>query len=168
VASLRAAHPRPEGLAAVGAFLRERLERVLEDYVGRIRRDPSYPPDTATMPAARIEDHSVTFLGDLAQCLVAIDETGGLESDILRDGTAIQRFVAELHGRQRHRLGWTEAHLARDYEHQADAVEALVRRRAPAVAAETETGVRVVRQLIALAAAAARRAFRHAAQAAAD
>jgi signal transduction histidine kinase len=41
---LRDAPPRPEGLAAAGAFLRERLERVLEDYVERVRRDPTLPP----------------------------------------------------------------------------------------------------------------------------
>ena len=169
---LRVEPPRPEGLAAVGAFLRERLERVLEDYVERLRHEPALPPDVREMPTAKLEDHGITFLGDLAQCLVAIEETGGLHSDILRDGTAIQRFISELHGQQRHRLGWTEAQLARDYDHMTAALEAMVRRRVPDGAApgggpEIETAVRVLRQLIGVAAAAAHRAFRHASQTAA-
>jgi hypothetical protein len=165
VQPLRAEPTRPEGLAAVGAFLRERLERLLEDYVERVRNDPTLPPDVRTMAAAKIEDHGITFLGDLAQSLVAIEETGGPQSDILRDGTEIQRFISELHGQQRHRLGWTEAQLARDYEHQADALEAMVRRQAAESTREVETAVRVLRHLITLAAIAGRRAYRHASQA---
>ncbi len=154
--------PRPAGLAAVGTFLRERLERVLEDYVERVRHDPTLPPDVRTMLAAEIEDHGITFFGDLVQSLVAIEQTGGAGSPIVRDGTAIQRFVAELHGRQRERLGWTEAQLARDYAHKAAALEGMTRRRSTADADETETAVRVLRQLVDRAAASARHAFRHA------
>ena len=165
VQPLRAEPTKPEGLAAIGAFLRERLERVLEDYVERVRKDTSFPPELQTTPAAKIEDHGISFFGDLAQSLVVIEETGGPQSDILRDGTEIQRFISELHGQQRHRMGWTEAHLARDYEHQSDALEGMVRRRAPEATGEVETSVRVLRHLMALAAAAARRAYRHASQA---
>jgi len=164
---LRGDPPRAEGLAAVGAFLRERLERVVEDYVERIRRDPFFPADVRQLPSAKIEDHGITFLGDLAQSLVAIEETGGPQSDILRDGTEIQRFISELHGQQRHRLAWTEAQLARDYEHLTDAVEAVVRRRGSDGAPEIETAIRVLGQLVTAAAAAARRAIRHASQSAA-
>jgi hypothetical protein len=70
--------------------------------------------------------------------------------------------VAELHGRQRERLGWTEAQLASDYAHQADALEAMVRRRTATTAQDTETAVRVLRQLVDAAARSAGRAFRHA------
>jgi PAS domain S-box-containing protein len=160
--ALRAPAPPPAGLAAAGAFLRERLERVLEDYVARLRRDPALPPSVRTMPAAELEDHGITFLGDLVQSLVAIEQAGGAGSDIVRDGTEIQRLVAELHARQRARLGWTEAQLARDFAHHADALEAMARRRTAATPAETETAVRVLRQLVDGAAGAARRAFRHA------
>jgi hypothetical protein len=118
-----------------------------------------------TAPAATIEDHGVTFLGDLAQSLVAIEQTGGPQSDILRDGTEIQRVIAQLHGQQRHRLGWSEAQLARDFEHLTGAADAMLRRRVAGGPDEVETAVRVLRQLIAVAAAAAGRAFRHASQA---
>jgi hypothetical protein len=112
---------------------------VLEDYVERVRRDPALSPDVRAMTAAEIEDHGITFLSDLAQSLVAIEAPGGPASDIVRDGTEIQRFVSELHGRQRERLGWTEAQLARDYAHYADALEAAARRRTGAPPGETET-----------------------------
>jgi Signal transduction histidine kinase len=164
VQPLRAEPPRPEGLAAIGAYLRARLERVLEDYVERVRRDSTFPPTVRTMTAAQIEDHGITFCADVAQSLVAIEETGGPQSEMLRDGTAIQRFVSELHGQQRARLGWTEAQLTRDFEHLADAIEFVVRRSVAEASGETETAVRVLRQLIAVAATAAHRAFRHASQ----
>ncbi len=162
--STRVVSSRPEGLAGLGAFLRERLERLLEDYIKRLRSDPTLPPEASTLASARLEDHASSFFTDLAQSLVAIEQSGGSQSELVRDGSAIQRFVAELHGQQRHRLGWTEAHVARDYEHMADAAEAIVRRRTEKAAAsgDVENGVRVLRQLISIAASASRRAYRHA------
>jgi signal transduction histidine kinase len=138
----------PGGLAALGAFLRERLERVLEDYVERVRRDPELPPGVQTMSTAKIEDHAITFFGDVVQSLVAIEQTGGPASDLVRDGTEIQRFLAELHGRQRCRIGWSESQLARDYVHKADALETMTRRRTTEQPEATETAVRVLRQLV--------------------
>ena len=43
-------------------------------------------------------------------------ETRGRASDLLRDGAEIQRLLAELHGAQRYRLGWTEGEIARDVD----------------------------------------------------
>jgi beta-lactamase class A len=35
---------------------------------------------------------------------------------LLRDGAEIQRLLAELHGAQRYRLGWTETEIAKDVD----------------------------------------------------
>jgi len=47
---------------------------------------------------------------------LVLSETKGRASDLLRDGSEIQRLLAELHGAQRYRLGWTEAQIAKDVD----------------------------------------------------
>jgi hypothetical protein len=46
---------------------------------------------------------------------------------LLRDGSAIQRTVADRHGRQRHRLGWTEEAFEKEFDILREEVERLVR-----------------------------------------
>jgi nitrogen-specific signal transduction histidine kinase len=123
------ASARAPGLAAVGAQLRMRLEEVLAAFAARLRADPA-TPGAARLPRTELEDHMLCFLADVAQTLVVIEETGGPESDVLRDGTTIQRVVSELHGAMRQRRGWTEAEIAREYAILGEEVAAVVRRRA--------------------------------------
>ena len=77
----------------------------------------------------------MSFLSDLFQSLVVLENAGDLdaaaESELLSDGMKIQRLVAELHGRQRHRIGWTEHALEREYQILREEVDSLVRRHAP-------------------------------------
>jgi hypothetical protein len=106
-----------------------RLEEVLAAFAARLRADPA-TPGAARLPRTELEDHMLCFLADVAQTLVVIEETGGPESDVLRDGTTIQRVVSELHGAMRQRRGWTEAEIAREYAILGEEVAAVVRRRA--------------------------------------
>lgn len=120
---------RALGLAEVGARLRTQVEHVLAAIATRLRADPATPGATQ-LPRAELEDHMLSFLVDVAQTLVVIEETGGPESDVLRDGTTIQRVVSELHGAMRQRRGWTEAEIAREYEIVGEEIAAVVRRAA--------------------------------------
>jgi hypothetical protein len=43
-----------------------------------------------------------------------IGETRGRAPELLADGGQLQRVMAELHGGQRHRLGWSESDLERE------------------------------------------------------
>lgn len=158
-----AASYRVHGLAEIGEYLRERVGDVLEAYAARLRRDPGVPR-AAALRRSDLEDHQLSFLADAAQSLVVIEETGGLASELLRDGSAIQRVVAELHGRARHRQGWTEDQLEREYAILGEELEALVRRRVPDGTGDASTALGVLRRLVERAAVTARRALRHAAR----
>jgi signal transduction histidine kinase len=148
----------------LGIQIRENSEALVESYVARLRSDPLLAAVTRLLERPDLEDHVVTFLVNLAQTLMIVGRSGGLESDSLADSGDIHRTVSELHGRQRHRLEWTERQVARDYEILGEELEAFVRRRAPDGSGDVQAGLDVVRQLIARARDASIRAYRHAAQ----
>jgi len=120
--------------ARIGDRLRHDLENLIVRYIDRLRNDPLLSR-SASLPNALLEDHAMSFLGDLFQSLVVLENAGELddaaESELLSDGIKIQRLVAELHGRQRYRLGWTEHALEREYQILREEVDSLVRRHAP-------------------------------------
>lgn len=120
---------RVHGLAEVGQHLRQCAEDVISAYASRLRADPEMPR-ASYLRRSEIEDHQLSFLVDVAQTLVVIEESGTAESDMLRDGSTIQRVVAELHGAMRHRRGWTEAQLEREYTILQDEIRAVVERHA--------------------------------------
>ena len=134
-ASVRGARARQErgakrihALSAVGMCLRENVEEVLTAYGTRLRKETSLPHVTR-FRRTELEDHQLSFVADIAQTLVVIDEDGGSESELLRDGSTIQRVIAELHGAMRQRRGWSEEHLAREYEILTEEILALVDRK---------------------------------------
>ena len=120
--------------ARIGDRLQHDLESLIVRYVDRLRTDPLFSK-AHSLPNALLEDHAMSFLSDLFQSLVVLENAGELddadESELLADGNKIQRLVAELHGRQRHRLGWTEHALEREYQILREEVDSLVRRHAP-------------------------------------
>ncbi len=122
------------GRARIGDRLRRDLETLIVRYVDRLRSDPLFSK-SQSLPNALLEDHAMSFLSDLFQSLVILENAGELdnaaESELLSDGIKIQRLVAELHGRQRFRLGWTEHALEREYQILREEVDSLVRRHAP-------------------------------------
>jgi hypothetical protein len=65
---------------------------------------------------AHIRDHADTVVTEIVRAAQLLAETKGRASDLLRDGAEIQRLLAELHGAQRYRLGWTEGEIARDVD----------------------------------------------------
>ncbi len=93
-----------------------------------------------------------------------IEETGGLESELLKDGSEIQRVIAERHGRQRAALGWSEAQYRREGEILLEEVNAVMRRRVPEGVGDVSTALHVLRRLIECATAAGARALHRAVQ----
>ena len=125
---------KPAGRARIGDRLQHDLESVIVRYVDRLRADPLISKAHA-LPTPLLEDHAMSFLGDLFQSLVVLENAEELdhvdESELLADGAKIQRLIADQHGRQRHRLGWTEHALEREYQILREEVDSLVRRHAP-------------------------------------
>jgi hypothetical protein len=118
--------------AQMGEVLRQHIEEVIARYVAKMRADPETPRAKLT-PTAILEDHALSFLSDLFQSVVIIEKSDlkdWEESDLLKDGTRIQLLIADLHGRQRQRIGWTQTALRREYEILDSEVERLVKGRA--------------------------------------
>lgn len=132
---------RDPDLVTFAEIVLRRSVQIVEAYVGRLRRDrlvPEYESDFD------LRDTAFTLVASLAGLLAMWGEVGTAESSpALRDGRSIQRLVAELHGAQRRRLGWSEEMVARDFDHLKTAIIDNVRTAAPG-----DTGTRPVFDLL--------------------
>lgn len=126
---------RLRGLADVGELVLREMEGLLESFVARLRSEELLLP-IASLRFSQIVDHIASYVADVAGMLIVLEEMGGRPSALFSDGTEIQRLVAERHGAQRARLGWTEAALRREYAILRDELERIVRRRSHAVSRE--------------------------------
>lgn len=100
-------------LRAIGTRLALDTEPIALRYVEALRADPTFP-GAKTLPAAQLRDHVTPFISLLASQLMTIGETHGRAPELLADGGQVQRLMAELHGVQRHRLGWSEGDIERE------------------------------------------------------
>src|SRR6185369_4414878 len=86
---------------------------------------------------SQLADHVGTYIADLGGVLIAVEESRGQPTALVADGTEIQRLVAERHGAQRARLGWTSSALHREWVVLADEIERAIRRRVRGVGEST-------------------------------
>jgi PAS domain S-box-containing protein len=168
--SLRArqagAHPGARTLGELGGILRREIVDMLDIWEARMRSDALFVSQRA-LESPQLHDHMLSFLGDVMQSLIIVERTGGLESDLLDDGTEIQRTLAVYHGRQRHRLGFTEDQLLREYALLTEVVIARVKARGGqdgSAGDDTRLAVGVVTRLLMHARAHALESFRLAAE----
>jgi PAS domain S-box-containing protein len=117
-----------QGLGKAADAALAEIERVLSGYAARLRTDPE-TPTARTLSEADLEDHTATFLADVAQCLSLIEAAQGGASEAMRDASAIQCVIAERHGAQRGRLGCGEAEVRREFAILREELAAAVRRR---------------------------------------
>ena len=162
-----AAALRTPGLGELGELLRDAINEILTAYSHRLRSDAAMPNAHAMRPP-ELEDHQLSLLGDLAQSLVIVGEGGaeGAEgADLLRDGSAIQRTIADRHGARRHAQGWDEAEVRRDHQILREEVERAVLARTGRASAEGDAALTVLLRLIDRAEAISVAAWRRAAAA---
>ncbi len=100
-------------LHALGVRLGADAETVAERYVAALRDDTRFP-GAATLPSVQLRDHTTPVVGLVAAQIMIIGETRGAAPELLGDGGQVQRVMAELHGAQRYRLGWSEADVERE------------------------------------------------------
>jgi hypothetical protein len=111
--------PAPAVNAAEVKDLASRLMRLVDQisqgYVDRLRGEGGVP-DLSSIGEPYVRDHADTVIAEIVTATTLLAGSKGKASDLLRDGAEIQRLLAELHGAQRFRLGWTEAEVARDVD----------------------------------------------------
>ena len=122
------------GLGALSRELLSKLELLVTTVTERIRCDPILRV-AAGLRTSQVADHLATLLADIAGTLVVVEEAGGDSSPLLADAMEIQRLVAERHGAQRARLGWTEASMRREFMIIREELERVVRHSVPSTGA---------------------------------
>ncbi|MFL5606293.1 MAG: sensor histidine kinase [Gemmatimonadaceae bacterium] len=157
------AAPRTRGLAEVGDTLIREMESMLDAFVSRLRREPLMPA-APTLRYSQLADHMASLLADIAAALVTLEDSEGAPSALLLDSSDIQRFIADRHGLQRARLGWTVEALAREFAILFDEVERTVRRcfSDAKYAAQRDEALGVIRRFLEQAAESSRRALERA------
>ena len=75
--------PRQEVLVEVGRALLDEVNGAMAALAARIRQDPIFP-DTAGASDADLQDHGVAFLSDIAQSVVAWEDSEVAPSALLR------------------------------------------------------------------------------------
>ncbi|GAC1454074.1 MAG: hypothetical protein PVSMB1_02950 [Gemmatimonadaceae bacterium] len=115
-----------EGLGGVGRAMLRTIERTVERIVDRIRTDPNLSV-AAGLKFSQLADHMAPLLADVGGALVVMEEAKGSVSATLADAVEIQRLIAERHGAQRQRLGWSESALRREFMIVREELEKVVR-----------------------------------------
>lgn len=153
------------GLIEVADALLRDMDGLLDRFVARMRADPLVGGGAADQREPILEDHTATFLTDVAQALCAVEESGGGPSPLLRDGRDIQHVIADRHARLRQNIGWTEREMDREYDILLEVVDERVR--AVLGGEQTEAGLALIRGFIERAREAGRASYRQAAMGAA-
>jgi len=130
LALLSGRDPHVRGLGEVGDALLREMEPVVDTFVERLRTEPVCE-SARDLRYSQLTDHVATLLSDIAGALTVLEEASGQPSSLLDDGVDIRRLVAERHGQQRARLGWTEAEVRREYAILREEIHAAVRRYTP-------------------------------------
>jgi signal transduction histidine kinase len=151
---------RTRGLAAVGDSLMHEIEHILDAFVARLRTEPSMPA-APTLKYSQLADHVGAMLADIAAALVTLEDSEGAPTMLLADSADLQRFIADRHGSQRARLGWTVEALARENAVLQEEVERSIRHcfRDPSCASQAEEAVGVARRYLEQGAETSRRAL---------
>jgi hypothetical protein len=118
---------RLQGLSDVGRTLLRDLPSLSEAFVERLRAE-AIVPGALSLRSSQLADHVATYVADIASMLSAIEEARGQPSRLVADGAQIQVHVAEHHGAQRARLGWTPDTLRREWKILCEEIARVVHR----------------------------------------
>ena len=125
----RAAALSSRALTDVAQLLLDHRDAILGAYTARIRRDPVLGAASADEADLSLQDHVVNFLAGVAQSLSARSADPDTAGELSDDTDTIQRTVAELHGAQRRRIGFSEEALRLDWVFLREETARMVRER---------------------------------------
>ena len=115
------------GLSEVGRVIHRELPALIDGFVARLR-DESIIPGAESLRFSQLCDHLAALTTDLGNLLVVIEEARGETSLNVMESAEIQLYIAERHGRQRARMGWTEQALEREWAIFREELERAIRR----------------------------------------
>jgi signal transduction histidine kinase len=139
---------RLQGLGDTGEALLRELEPLLNAFVSRLRAEPLMPV-AQSLRFSQLADHVGTYIANIGGVLIAVEEARGQPSVLVADGTEIQRLIAERHGAQRARLGWTVDALHREWKILDEEIERAMRRRAHAIhESALEEATSIIKRLV--------------------
>ena len=123
---LRSAPEGNAGFANLGHAIFEEIPSIMTRLSSSLRADPGSFPNVRHLTDVQLKDHVQTWLAEVCQTFVILESANGDPLELLRDGTEIQRAIAERHGAQRLRLGWGAAALAAEFNVLRSIMEAVI------------------------------------------
>ena len=159
-APVAALSERTRGLRAVGDALMHEIETILDAFVARLREEP-LTPVAPKLKYSQLADHVGAMLADIASALVTLEDSAGTPTMLLSDAADLQRFIADRHGMQRARLGWTAEALARQHVILREETERAIRRcfAGSDLGAQVDEAIRIVNRYLEQAAETSKRAL---------
>jgi signal transduction histidine kinase/FixJ family two-component response regulator len=137
----------PKVLAQLGRLLAGEALHVGHALVARLRSESDIPPMGA-LSDSQLVDHAPSYITDLGVALAIVSEVGVEASTLLHDGNAIRSEIAERHGAQRRRLGWTTKHIEREYDILLEEIERVLRARAGSTETQLSGALELIGRLI--------------------
>ena len=135
-------------LADVGYVLSQNVDDVVDCFVARLRAERIIA-SAESLRFSQLADHTAAYVADVATLLIALGEGRGEPSSLVADGSEIQQVVADRHGAQRARLGWSRETLSREWRILGEEIERVVRGRARGVSeAAVAEAVTLIARLI--------------------
>lgn len=104
----------PADLVDIGGVMLAEVKGIRDAFVARLRREPGFAV-AAEMADADLEDQTCTLLTDLSQLLTIHGSRSADRGGLLRDNELRVRLVAQLHGQQRARQGWTYSMVSAEF-----------------------------------------------------
>lgn len=118
--------PLHRAVADVGELLLGEIDGVVSGFVERLRSERIVPA-AETLRFSRLANQAAAYVADVAAVLIAAEEARGQPSTVIADASELQRFVADRHGLQRAKLGYSRAALTREWAILREEIERVIR-----------------------------------------
>jgi PAS domain S-box-containing protein len=133
----------PPGVAEVGRALHRSIDAIADEFTRRLRETLAI---AQALPDTVLQDHIATFVADVAQTLIDIAAQDGGPTSLVQDGSEIQNLIADLHGRQRARFGWTAEALRTEADVLYRTIEDVIRLEHHT--ADADAALRIVQRIL--------------------